>query len=181
MFDFLKKAPKEEPARRASPDHSAVEINDARLRTGKELRAVLYLYGDSTYIVSSTTSIAETGTPIVLDASAPNDQIGLAICDKLLDAWQHDLGDLRAHKQDDWQVLKASGAKTGKQFNENALYMVIETINSAIRFQMRYRVTLEPDFHAGAVLSNGVEHEQIGITVRRLVIAAKALREADFF
>ncbi|PIF74928.1 hypothetical protein CLU95_2065 [Variovorax sp. 54] len=181
MFDFLKKAPKEEPAGRASPDHSAFEINNAKLRTGKELRAVLYLYEDRTYIVSSTTSIAETGTPTVLDASASDDQIGLVICDKLLDAWQHDLGDIRGHKQDDWQVLKASGAKTGRQFNENSLYMVIETINSAISFTMRYRVTLEPSFHAGAILSNGVEHEQIGITVRRLVAAARALRKADIF
>ena len=179
MFDFLKKAPKEEPAARASPDRSAVEINDAKARLGKELRAVLYLYADSKYLVSSTSSIVETGAPTVLDLSVPDDQIGLAICNKLLDAWRHDPGNLREYSQDAWQVLKASGAKSGRQFEENSVYMNIETVNSAIRFQASYRLTLRPAFHAGAVLSNAAEHEEIGATVRRLVVAVKALREAD--
>lgn len=178
MFDFLR-TPRDEPVARVSPDRSAVEINDAKARLGKELRAVLYLYADRKYIVSSTSSIVETGAPTVLDLAAPDDQIGLAICDKLLDAWRHDPGNLREYSQDAWQVLRASGAKSGRQFEENSLYMNIETINSAISFQARYRRTLRPAFHAGAVLSNAAEHEEIGATVRRLVAAVKALREAD--
>ncbi len=168
------------PKPRVLPDHSVRELIDARERAGQELRAALYLYDDKLFLVSAITGIVEVGAPITLNVSEPDDLLGLAICDKLLEFGMHTTGDLRDYRVDDWRVFTHSGAKTAKQFEARAYHVRVETRNTAIILRAQPRLSLEPDFYAGATLSNAADHEKIGGAVRRLIASAKVLRDAEF-
>lgn len=168
------------PKPRVLSDRSVRELIDARERVGRELRAALYLYDDKLFLVSAITEIVEAGAPIVLSTSDSDELLGLAICDKLLEFGAHAMGDLRARRVDDWKVFANSGAKTVKQFEARTYYVGVETQNSAIIMRAQPRLSLEPCFYAGAMLSNGADHEKIGWSARRLIASAKTLRDADF-
>lgn len=167
------------PRPRVLPDHSIRELIDARERVGSELRAALYLYDDKLFLVSAITGIVEAGAPIALNTSESDGLLGLAVCEKLLEFGAHATGDLRARRLEDWKVLASSGAKSAKQFDAHAYYVGVETRNSAIVIHAQPRLSLEPSFYAGAMLSNGSNHEKIGWSVRRLIASARALRDAD--
>jgi hypothetical protein len=144
---------------RALPDRSVRELIDTKARLGKELRASGYLYEDKTFIFSAITGITECGPVLVHNISDSDEQLGTSICDKLLEFGLHDPGDPRECKPTDWIAYIASGAKSVKHFEAHALYFGFETVNSAIVYRAKPRLSLESSFYAGATLSNGHQHE----------------------
>jgi hypothetical protein len=163
---------------RVLSNRSTREIMDTMERIGRELRAALYFYNERLFIASAITGVTEAGSPVVLTVDDTDDALGLAICDKLLEFDRHSPRGREA-KLADWQSFTVSGAKTGKYFEANSIYFTIKTVNTAICLEARPRVSLRPEFHAGAQLSVGAEHERLGAAVRRLILAVKALRQAS--
>ncbi|HEX5635679.1 MAG TPA: hypothetical protein VFY78_01215, partial [Gammaproteobacteria bacterium] len=86
---------------RVLPDHSTRELTDTRNKLGSELRASLYLYDEDKFIVCSIAGIVEYGEPIVLDANASDEDLGLALCNKLLEFKPINERDLSNSKLDD--------------------------------------------------------------------------------
>jgi hypothetical protein len=163
---------------RASPGRSVRELIDAKTRIGKELRAAGYLYDNRTLIFSSITDIAECGPVQLLGIDDSDEEIGLSICDRLLESGRHDPGNIRDHKLSDWKAFVASGAKSSKHFEASSLYFSMETVNSAIILRARHRLSLEPSFWMSATLSNGQTHDVFGAAIKRLVRGVKTLRDA---
>jgi hypothetical protein len=163
---------------RALPDHSTRELTDIKQSLGSELCAALYLYNDDKFIVSSIAGIAEYGEPIVLDANTTDESLGLALCDKLLEFKPRNNQDLSRSKLDDWPAYKASGAKSGKAFEQKSTYVYVTTINSAIHIEAAPRATNEQNLKALCSIPNGRSHSEIGAAVRKAINAATLLRNA---
>ncbi len=163
---------------RVLPQQSTKEISDRKQALGCELRAALYLYDEQLFIISAIAGIAEYGIPAVINANDPDESIGLAICDKLLEFKPRNERDLSKSKLDDWESYKASGAKTGKYFEQKSVYVYIKTVNSAIEITAAPRISNENNLKALCSVSNGNTHSQIGAAVRKSIQASKVLRSA---
>lgn len=169
---------KSEKSRRALPDQSARELADAKTRLGVELSAALYLYKEEKFIICAIAGIAEYGTPIVLNSDAADEELGLAVCETLLEFKPQSPRDLSNAKLEDWGAFKASGAKTGKSFEKESIYVYVKTANSAIQIEAAPRITNNKCLKALCSISNGREHSEIGESVRKAIEASKVLRNA---
>jgi hypothetical protein len=97
---------------RVLPDQSTRELIDTKQRVGSELRSALYLYNEEQFIVCSIAGIAEYGVPIVLDANTPDESLGLALCDMLLQFQPRNGRDISKDTLNDWAAYKTSSAKS---------------------------------------------------------------------
>ena len=162
---------------RATPSRSARELQDAKVRVGKELRAAGYLYAQKTFIFSAVSGITECGPVIVHSTTDSDESLGRSICDKLLEFGVHQIGNPREYRVADWSAYVASGARSAKQFETSALYFAFSTVSTAIIMRAQPRLSLEQSFYFGAELSSGAEHEVIGKAIRKLVLGVKVLRD----
>lgn len=169
---------KKESTTRVVPNHSVREISDRKQKLDSELRAAIYLYNDEKFIVCSVAGIAEYGEPVVLDVNTPDNELGLALCDKLLEFKPRNTEDLSKSKLEDWAAFKVSGEKTGKSFEEKSMYVYIKTVKSAINIEASPRVSLEKQLRALCSISNGLSHSEIGNAIRKAVKAATVLRQS---
>ena len=145
-------------------------------RLGTELRSCLYLYNEEKFIISSIAGISEYDEPIVLDVNVPDEELGLKVCNKLLEFQPRNHKDISKDTLEDWRSYKISGAKTGKAFESNSIYVHIQTVNSAIVITASPRVknnqTLEAQCSANA------DHLKVGAAIRLAIEASKILRHA---
>jgi hypothetical protein len=164
-----------EPAVRATPDASYVEIAAHRAKVGRELEAVLYLYED-VFIVSSVSGIAETGEPTVLLVTTSDEALGRCVCDHLLQFELDTPSNLRDAKLADWRAYVASGAKSRNAFEAHAWYVSVSTAETALVVEARPRLSLHDEIAAKAWATP--EHRRLGAVLRRAVRAAQTLRDA---
>lgn len=165
-------------AARVSPQRSTRELMDARKRKRCELRASVYLYRNTSFIVCCIADIAEYGEPIVLDANVPDEQLGLGVCNQLLNYKVRINRDLSKSTLDDWPAYQVSGAKSGRSFEENCMFVYVTTINTAINFQASPRLSNEKELVAQCLIANGRDHSEIGAAIRKAIRAAEVLRDA---
>ncbi len=165
-------------AARVSPQRSTRELMDARKRNRCELRASVYLYRHASFIVCCIADIAEYGEPIVLDADVPDEQLGLGVCDQLLNYKPRINRDLSKSTLEDWPAYQVSGAKSGRSFEENCMFVYVTTINTAINIQASPRLSNEKELVAQCSIANGREHSEMGATIRKAIRAAEVLRDA---
>ena len=163
---------------RVLPGHSTRELTDAKKRCKCELCAAIYLYEDSVFILSAIAGHSEFGEPVVLDVDVSDEALGETVCDKLIEHEPEPRGERPTHPIRDWEVFKASGARSGRGFEERSFYGYVQTINTAIRIDVTPRKTNHPEISVSCGLSNGQPHSSIGAAVRRAFEAAKILREA---
>lgn len=157
--------------------HSALQIAARRRQLKSELRAALYFYDSSKFIVSAITGIVEVGEPVVVLATESDANLGRAICDKLLEHGHHPAPQsLRDQKLGDWGAFRASGAESGKQFENNSVFVHVRTINQVIAFEARPRVTLEQNLFVGTTLS--ASHVELGAGLRKAIGAVGVMRAA---
>ena len=175
---MFKKFFKKKQSMRVLPDQSTREIADAKTRLGTELRAAIYLYNEDKFIVCSIAGISEFGDPVVLDANVTDEELGLALCDKLLEFQSKTEQDLSKLKLDDWAAYKVSGAKTGKAFEQKCIYLYVRTVNSAINIEAAPRLSNERELRALCTISNGRKHSEVGAAIRKAISAATLLRDA---
>jgi hypothetical protein len=168
---------KKKGAERVLVNQSTREIADKRKELNSELRASLYLYDDSKFIICTIAGNTEYGEPIVLDLNISDDELGKSICDKLLEFNPKNIARHTETKLSDWEAYNASGAKTGKAFENKSFYVYIRTINSAITIEARPRVTNEKDLSVLCTVSSGRLHVDIGAATRKAINAAKLLRK----
>lgn len=165
-------------AARVSPQRSTRELMDARKRKRCELRASVYFYSNARFIVCCIADITEYGEPIVLDADVPDERLGLAVCDQLLN---YETRNKRHHSKstlDDWAAYKASGAKSGRSFEDNCTFVYVTTVNTAIVIEAAPRVTNAQELAARCSIPNGRTHDEIGAAVRKAIKASRVLRDA---
>lgn len=163
---------------RVSPERSTHELMDARKRNRCELRASVYLYRNTKFIICCVADIAEYGEPIVLGADVPDEQLGVAVCDQLLNYKSRSKTRPSKWTLDDWAAYKASGAKSGRAFEADCMFAYITTVNTAILIDAAPRVSNERDLAARCSIPNGYIHAQIGAAVRKAIRAAGVLRDA---
>lgn len=146
-----------------------------RLKCG--LRAAVYLYDESKYIISSISGFTEYGEPVVLEDNVSDEDLGLALCDALL-AYKRDNPPGRpADKLADWAAFRASGAKTGKAFESNSWYVYAQTINTVFRMEARPRISNNHDLVATVTKPTGAMHVSVGQSLRKAIEGARALRK----
>ena len=158
--------------------HSTRELTDAKQRCKCELRAAIYLYDDSVFILSAIAGNTEFGEAVVLDIDVSDESLGETVCDKLIEYEPDERPNKSSHPIRDWEAFKASGARSGRGFEERSFYGYVQTINTAIRIDVTPRKTNHPEISASCSLSNGQPHSSIGAAVRRAFAAAKILRKA---
>ena len=163
---------------RVNPERSTRELMDARKRNCCELRASVYLYRNTKFIICCIADIAEYGEPIVLSADVPDEQLGVAVCDQLLNYKPRSNRRPSKSTLDDWAAFKASGAKSGRVFEADCMFVYITTVNTAILIDATPRVSNERDLAARCSISNGYIHAEIGAAVRKSIRAAGVLRDA---
>jgi hypothetical protein len=169
---------KKKTTERVLDNQSTREIADTRERLNSELRASIYLYDDSKFIICAIACDTEHGEPIVLEVNASDDELGRSICDKLLEFNPKNLARHTEAKLSDWKAYGVSGAKSGKAFERKSYFVYIKTVNSAITIEANPRVTNEKDLSALCTISSGRLHIEIGAAVRKAINAAKLLRDA---
>jgi hypothetical protein len=162
---------------RVASDRSTRELVDARKRNRSELRASIYRYKDK-FILCSVAGNTEYGEPLVLATDASDEQLGLALCDQLLQYTTKGNRDRPKSSLSDWEAYKASGAKSARSFEENAMFVYVTTVNTAINIQAAPRVSNEQELVAQCSISNGRTHAEMGATVRKAIKAAEVLRDA---
>ena len=165
------------PAGRVLEYQSTREIADAMKRLKCGLRAAVYLYDESSFIICSISGNTEYGEPVVLAVDAENDPLGLAVCDALLAYQRDNPPDHRASKLTEWAAFGASGAKTVKAFENKSWFIYVQTINTAIRMEARPRISNNSDLVAAATTSTGSMHVGVGQLLRKAIAGARALRK----
>ena len=158
--------------------HSTRELTDAKKHCKSELCAAIYLYDDSVFILSAIAGSTEDGEPVVLDVDVSDEALGETVCDKLIEYELHERRGRPSHPVRDWEAFKASGARSGRGFEERSFYGYVQTINTAIRIDVTPRKTNHPEISVSCSLSNGQPHTSIGAAVRRAFEASKTLRQA---
>ncbi len=142
-----------------------------------ELRVAIYAYGEKCFLISATTGINEAGEPIKLAFTATDSDLGHAIYDQLLECYAHFVdpadGSLR-----NWAVFAASGAKTGKAFESECIYVTVETINTALVVEASKRFP-PSDNYVGRQHSITCDPATLGSTVKKLVSTLRLLDSQD--
>jgi hypothetical protein len=146
-----------------------------------EFRVAVYFYGDQAILATTTTGAYETGQPVKLPTDVTDEKLGVAIYDLMLECYSHEP---RVRRQgdivtlSDWVVYVASGAKTGRRFEEQSTYVSVRTVNSAIiveasRFKPPSRT------YVGQELNFAEEPAVLGASVRSVVRTLRFLDAHD--
>ena len=168
---------KRKPPGRVLEHQSTREIADAMKRLKCGLRAAVYLYDESRFIISSIAGNTEYGEPVVLENGVPDEDLGLAVCDALLAYKRDDPPGPNRGRLDDWAAYRASGAKTGKAFENNSWYVYVRTVKTAIRMGAGPRTSNNHDLQAVTTKPIGTMHVGIGQALRKAIAGARALRK----
>lgn len=175
MFHNLFKKDKKE---RSSPGYSAKELTSIKKKLDSELRASLYFYNNDMYIVCSIAEASEYGEPTVLDSNVSDENIGLVVCDKLLEFRPRSIGTRSKPTLDDWSAYKVSGAKSGKAFEQKSIFVYISTVNTDIHVEVAPRVLFDQGRRALCTMANGCSHSEIGAAIRKAIDASILLCNA---
>ena len=167
--------------KRKNPDRvlahqSTREITDKKNKLQCELRAAVYYYDNSKFIICSIADIVEYGEPIVLDSDVPDQDLGLALCDSLLN-YQRKYIPPKNKEKSKWRAFAVSGEKTVKAFESKSYYVYVRTVNTAIQIVASPRVSNDQNLSTIYEISNGRMHIEIGAAVRKAIKAAMVLRE----
>ena len=164
--------------KRVLPGHSTRELTDVAKKARSELRAAMYLYNDSVFIVSAIAGNTEYGEPEILDVDVSDEALGEAVCDQLLQFRVNELADPPSHLLQDWAVFRVSGARSGRAFNEASFYGFVQTINTSIRVDVSPRQSNHPELAVSAYFPNGWSHQAMGASIRRAFDGVRTLRAA---
>nr|WP_315467690.1 hypothetical protein [uncultured Undibacterium sp.] len=151
------------------------EIN-AKLQANHqiELRVALYVFGEVAFIACATTGISETGTPLKLPFSVTDEDLGQSIRELLLQTYLHPAPSYIDAKLSDWPAYIASGAKSGRAFEEKSTYLSIETVNTALRLHASRRRPTS-SVYIGQDHSLNVDSDELGKSIRKLVSIVRLL------
>lgn len=188
MFGWKKKAqapgsrpsadPPYRPTPRALETASYVEIAMRIKALEASLRAVAYVFRDSILVTRTIGQglNVEVEAPLVLPLDTPDDILGRTICDQLLAFRRGPLPDLSGSKASDWQVYRASGSPSAKQFRAGSWRVSIETIGDSLRLEASPGQSLHEQIAVSAITRP--DHAAVGEAFRRAVRGAQALRDA---
>jgi hypothetical protein len=163
------------PVPRVIPEGSWVELAKRKKEIRHELRARLYLYQEK-LILCPVAGIAEVGEPTIVQADIASSDLGLLICDHLLQFRPQTPHLERARKASDWEAYQVSGAKSVRAFKENAWFVHVETKNTAILANAGPFNSLHGEITVQGTAGFG-PHEEIGAVVMRALKAASVLRD----
>jgi hypothetical protein len=151
------------------------EIN-AKLRSKRqiELRVALYTFGEEAYIACATSGFSEAGTPVKLPFLVSNEDLGQTVRELLLQTYLHSAPSHTEAKLSDWPAYAASGAKSGRAFEEQCTYLSVETVNTALRVHASRRKP-PSSVYIGQDHSLAVDPEELGASIRNLVSIVRRL------
>lgn len=161
---------------------SLAAIKRRRAAIGSELKAHVYCYAESKFIVTSIMWVAgsvilETGEPSVLPFGAADADLGRAICEHLLAHDAREPPNLRGRTSTDWAAFQASGDRSVSGFETKSSLVTVETMNLVLNVEAAPLRSLHSEISVKAVAQP--LHAELGATVRRVLMGADALRKAQ--
>lgn len=149
---------------------------NAKLRANRqiELRMALYAFAEESFNACATTGFSEAGNPVKLPFSVSDEDLGQAVRELLLNTYLHPAPSHTDAKLADWPAYVASGARSGRVFEEKSTYLAIETVNSALRIHASRRKPPSA-VYIGQDHSLAVGSEELGASVRNLVSIVRRL------
>lgn len=142
-----------------------------------ELRVAIYAYGEDCYLISATTGITESGTPIKLPYATTDLDLGHAAFDLFLKCYAHATNTADASLAG-WAVFGASGARSGKSFEAKSTYVTVRTSNMAIVVEASRRLP-PSDIYVGSQLSITCDPAALGSAIKKLVSTLRLLDSQD--
>lgn len=163
------------------PGSSLLAIQRLRNLNGGELEAVIYRYADRKFLVTSVMSIPgslslETGQPSVLPIDASDEDLGRVVCEHLLRHDPREPPNQRHAKLTDWAVFKVSGDRSVSGFNSKSSRVTVQTINLILQLEAAPVRSLHGDICVQVTAR--LEHGELGVSIRKALRAADALRQA---
>lgn len=127
------------------------------------------------FFVCSVRWIAETESLTVLNSTCDDEQLGLAVLRHLAeyDATEFDLS---GRKKADWPAFQASDAKSVSAFERSLWSVDLAIMNSAVLIWASPANTLNDCELSAFASANRYSPEGVGTSVRKALLAAKALR-----
>jgi len=149
---------------------------NAKLRASRqiELRVALYAFAEESFIACATTGFSESGSPVKLSFSVSDEDLGQTVRELLLQTYVHPAPSHTDAKLADWPAYVASGAKSGRVFEEKSTYVSIETVNTAVRVHASRRKPPSA-VYIGQDHSLAVSSEELGASIRNLVSIVRRL------
>jgi hypothetical protein len=145
------------------------------------LKASVYLHRNERFFLSAVQGFNEYLEPVMLASDVDDAVLGQALIDRLR-AFDPRDPDLSGTTLKDWRVLQASKARSAKQFNAESLFVHVATMpNLSFQLTACPRDSRHPALYVGAMLGLETTPAQWGGTIRDLLRAVRALREAGSF
>jgi hypothetical protein len=143
-----------------------------------ELRVAIYAFKEEALIFCATTGISEAGDPVKLPFTASNEDIGRTARELLLQTYVHPAPSHTEAKLSDWPAYVASGAKSGRVFEEGSTYLEIATVNTALNLRASRRKPSSA-VYVGQSHSLTVDSDELGASIRNLVSIVRLLDSQD--
>ena len=157
---------------------STREIADLKKKIKTELKASIYFFDNSKFIICSIVGSSEYGKPIVLDMNTKDEVLGEALCDALLRFKPQNIVGETIDKASDWEAYIVSGEKICKSFELKSTFIFVNTQNSALDISACPRISNEKRLSAVCSVSTHSLHIEIGSAIRKAIGASHILREA---
>jgi hypothetical protein len=117
-----------------------------------------------------------------IPASAEHDLLGRVVCDNLLWNVRETPENLSVRTISDWPAYVASGFKTAKRFQSEAIFINIHTINSGLNIEARpHNEYNYKNRYVGSGTSLAADHDEIGRCIRDVLKGVVLLQRADYF
>jgi hypothetical protein len=161
---------------------SVRELTDYKESIRSELTVDVYSLSGDKFIVAPLDgkcgACVQWREVTVLPFDVEDDVLGCCICDNLL--WNIPSVPTNRGQSTNlvWPVLKASGCKAMKHFEQTAIRTSVSTINTAFRIETRPVHTLDR-IYIGAGLPLGALHMEIAAEIRNTLKATTVLQTAN--
>lgn len=159
--------------KRRTDEGSWVELAARTAAVRRPLTMRLYLY-DGWFLLCRVAGSTEVGEVMRLKQDVSDHELGLLICDHLLQFRRTEPQGVRT-KQTDWPAYRASGARSVRAFESKAWMVQVFARGGAIDIVAAPRKTLKPQLAAHYMAT--ARHTDIGAGVRSALKAAQTLRE----
>ncbi len=157
-----------------------LDITECKAKLGRELYTAMYYLPDTEKMIFAPTNVNGLGgyyyeqdKATLLEAPLDSVELGRQARAALI-AFDVKIQDLRYRKASDWSAYRISGLKSVREFEQSAIRITIETINTTLRLEGW--PTNNSKVFAGGYISPSAEHSEMGSLIKRIVACCQALR-----
>lgn len=156
-----------------------LDITGRKATLGRELYTALYYLPDTGMMIFAPTNVNEAGIYYEQDNASilepPLDSVELGRRARVsLTSFDCKPQDLRNRKASDWAAYRVSRVKSIRAFENAAIRVTIETINTTLRIEAW--PTHNGTIFVGGCVSPSAEHSEMGALIKHVVTCCQKLR-----